>query len=85
MKSINKKILDLSIGSVLMVLLFLAGLNYLATQKYIYLDLTQEKVYTTSEATKNILKNLNKEVKVIFLFPKICRLISRMRKPSLKI
>lgn len=40
------------------------------SQKYLYLDLTQDKIYTTSEATKNILKNLNKDVTVTFYISK---------------
>ncbi len=70
MKLINKKIFDSSISSVLLVLAILAGLNILAAQKYIYLDLTEEKVYTTSETTKDILKNLNKDVSVKFYISK---------------
>jgi gliding-associated putative ABC transporter substrate-binding component GldG len=62
----NKNIFDQSISSVLLLLAILVGLNILVAQKYIYLDLTAEKVYTTSDATKNILKNLNKDVSVKF-------------------
>ncbi len=66
MKLINKNIFDQSLSSVLLLLALLVGLNILAAQKYIYLDLTQDKVYTTSDATKNILKNLNRDVNVKF-------------------
>lgn len=67
---LNKKIFDSSISSVFLVAAILVGLNMLAAQKYIYLDLTQEKVYTTSEAAKNILKNLPKDVSVTFYISK---------------
>ncbi|MBU3924829.1 GldG family protein [Patescibacteria group bacterium] len=67
---LHKNIFDLSLSSVLLVLALLAGVNILAAQKYIYLDLTEEEIYTTSEATKDILKNLNKEVSVKFYISK---------------
>lgn len=70
MKLLNKNIFDQSISSVLLLLALLIGLNILAAQKYIYLDLTAEKVYTTSEATKDILKNLSKDVTVTFYISK---------------
>ena len=70
MKLLNKKIFDSSISSVLLVLAILVGVNILVAQKYIYLDLTQEKIYTTSEATKNILKNLPKDVSATFYISK---------------
>lgn len=70
MNIFNKNIFDQSISSVLLLLALLVGVNVLAAQKYIYLDLTQEKVYTTSDVTKNILKNLNKEVEVKFYISK---------------
>lgn len=70
MKLINKNIFDQSLSSVLLLLALLIGLNILVAQKYIYLDLTREKIYTTSAATKNILKNLNKDVSVKFYISK---------------
>lgn len=59
-----------SISSVFIVLAFLIALNFLVSQKSLYLDLTQEKIYTTSQATKDILKNLGKDVIVNFYISK---------------
>lgn len=64
------KILNSSISSVFVVLGFLVALNFLVSQKSLYLDLTQEKIYTTSRATKDILKNLGKDVIVNFYISK---------------
>lgn len=64
------KILNSSISSVFVVLGFLVALNFLVSQKSLYLDLTQEKIYTTSQATKDILKNLEKDVSVNFYISK---------------
>ena len=64
MEFINKKILNSTSSSVFIVLAFLVALNFLVSQKPVYFDLTEEKIYTTSEATKNILKNLDKDVNV---------------------
>jgi len=60
----NKKILNSSISSVLIFLAFLIALNFLASQNSLYFDLTEEKIYTTSQATEDILKNLEEEVTV---------------------
>lgn len=70
MSRLNKNIFDQSLSSVLLLLALLIGLNILVAQKYIYADLTQDKIYTTSDATKNILKNLNKDVSVTFYISK---------------
>ncbi|MCK5466365.1 GldG family protein [Candidatus Parcubacteria bacterium] len=42
----------------------------MASQKSFYFDLTEEKIYTTSEATRNILKNLEEKVEVNFYISK---------------
>ena len=59
-----KKLITSSLSSTLIFLAFLIAINFLVSQKAYYLDLTDEKIYTTSEATKNILKNLDKDVNV---------------------
>ena len=64
------KIINSSISSVFVVLAFFVALNFLVSQKSLYLDLTEEKIYTTSQATKDILKNLEKEVSVNFYISK---------------
>lgn len=66
----RKKILKSSLSSVLIVLVFIVALNFLVSQNSLYLDLTEGKIYTTSEASKNILKNLNQEVRVNFYISK---------------
>jgi len=65
-----KNLLNSSLSSVLIFLAFLIAINFLASQKAFYFDLTEEKIYTTSEATKNILKNLEEEVEVNFYISK---------------
>jgi len=57
-------------GSIALVLVFLIALNFLVSQNAVYLDLTQDKIYTISDASRNILKNLDKEVKVNFYISK---------------
>ena len=64
------KIINSSISSVFVVLAFFVALNFLVSQKSLYLDLTEEKIYTTSQATKDILKNLGKDVSVNFYISK---------------
>ncbi len=50
----------------LLVVLF--GINYLASVFHARLDLTKEKRYTLSKATKDLLKNLDEEVQIdVFL------------------
>lgn len=70
MKLPTKKILNSSLSSVLIFLAFLIAVNFLASQNSLYFDLTEEKIYTTSEATKDILKNLKNEVSVNFYISK---------------
>jgi len=65
-----KNLLNSSLSSVLIFLAFLIAINFLASQKSFYFDLTEEKIYTTSEATKDILKNLEEEVEVNFYISK---------------
>jgi len=62
--STPKKLITSSLSSTLIFLAFLIAINFLVSQKAFYLDLTDEKIYTTSEATKDILKNLDKEVNI---------------------
>ncbi len=65
-----KNLLNSSLSSVLIFLAFLIAINFLASQKSFYFDLTEEKIYTTSEATRDILKNLEEEVEVNFYISK---------------
>jgi gliding-associated putative ABC transporter substrate-binding component GldG len=66
----RKKILNSSISSIFIVLAFLVAINFLAAQNSVYFDLTEEKIYTTSDATKDILKGLKNEVSVNFYISK---------------
>ncbi|MFA6097703.1 MAG: GldG family protein [Candidatus Paceibacterota bacterium] len=66
----SNKSLKLKTGSVALVLIFFAALNYFVSQNSLYFDLTEDKIYTISDASKNILKNLDKEVKVNFYISK---------------
>ncbi len=70
MKFVNKKLSNSSISSVFVFLAFLIAVNFLTLQNHFYLDLTEEKIYTTSQATKDILRNLKKEVNVNFYISK---------------
>ena len=70
MKLPIKNLLNSSLSSVLIFLAFLIALNFLVSQKSFYFDLTEEKIYTTSDATKDILKNLENEVEVNFYISK---------------
>jgi gliding-associated putative ABC transporter substrate-binding component GldG len=50
------------------LLLILIGINFLASVYHSRFDLTKEKRYTLSKATKNLLRNLNNEVRIdVFL------------------
>ncbi|MBL7746623.1 MAG: gliding motility-associated ABC transporter substrate-binding protein GldG [Chitinophagaceae bacterium] len=50
------------------LLLLLAGINYLASDFHLRLDLTKEKRYTLSKATTKLLKNLEEDVQIdVFL------------------
>jgi gliding-associated putative ABC transporter substrate-binding component GldG len=50
------------------LLLLLAGINYLASDFHIRLDLTKEKRYSLNKATKDLLKNLDEDVQIdVFL------------------
>eukprot|EP01136_Pigoraptor_vietnamica_P043055 Opistho-1_new@17992 len=52
--------------SVQFIIIFVAilGVNLLASRLFFRLDLTQEKRYTISEASKNLLQNLDDEIYV---------------------
>ncbi len=66
----SKKIFNSSISSSIILIVFLVVINYFVSQNSIYFDLTEGKVYTVSDASKNILKNLEKEVDVNFYISK---------------
>lgn len=66
----RKRILNSSVSSIFILLAFLIAVNFLALQNSVYFDLTEEKIYTTSEATKDILKGLKDEVNVNFYISK---------------
>ena len=52
----------------LLLLVFLVSINYIASVFHVRLDLTKEKRYTLSKATKDLLKNLDGDVQVeVFL------------------
>ena len=52
----------------LRLLVVLFGINYLASVFHARLDLTKEKRYTLSKATKDLLKNLDEDVQIdVFL------------------
>ncbi len=70
MKLPTENLLKSSLSSTLIFLAFLVAINFLVSQKSFYFDLTEEKIYTTSEATKDILKNLEEEVEVNFYISK---------------
>jgi len=63
-------ILKSSGGSMAIFLFFLIAVNYLASQSSWYIDLTQDKIYTASEASKEILGKLDKPVTVTFYISK---------------
>lgn len=70
MKIAYKNPLKSSIGSILLVLVFIVAVNYFVSKNSSYFDLTEGKIYTTSPAGKSILKNLNQEVRVNFYISK---------------
>src|SRR6187549_546555 len=52
----------------IIVLIILAGINYIASQAHFRLDLTKEKRYTLSPVTKKLLTRLNDRVTItVFL------------------
>ena len=52
----------------LLLLIILFGVNYLASVFHVRFDLTKEKRYTLSKATKDLLKNLDDEIQIdVFL------------------
>lgn len=57
-------------GSAVIFLVFLLAVNYLVSQSSFYLDLTQDKIYTASDASKDILGKLEKPVTVTFYISK---------------
>ncbi len=62
-----KKIFNSKVGLVIIILL-LAGINWLASLYHTRIDLTNEKRFTLSEPTKKVLRHLDKDVEIdIFL------------------
>ncbi|MCD6460130.1 GldG family protein [bacterium] len=62
-----------SVGALIAILLIA---NYISYRHYWRNDLTKNKLYTISDKTKNIIKNLNDPVDVYVLFPRTSRLFS---------
>jgi len=62
----NKNFIKSANGSILIFLSFLLAVNYLVSQQSSYVDLTQEKIYTASDASRNILGNIEEPVDVTF-------------------
>jgi len=62
--SIHMNFIKKSLSSTIILLVFLIAVNVLALQKPLYLDLTEEKIYTISEASKEILRNLDRDINV---------------------
>ncbi len=52
----------------LFLLLILFGINFLASVFHSRFDLTKEKRYTLSPATKNLLRNLDDEIRIDVFF-----------------
>ena len=67
MKPTLRKILN-SKGALAVIIVLLIGINWLASLFHTRIDLTNEKRFTLSAPTKNVLKKLDKEVEIdIFL------------------
>ncbi|MFL5310971.1 MAG: GldG family protein [Myxococcales bacterium] len=58
----------ISAATALIVVLALAGLNYIAVKKPKTWDLTKEKIYTLSDQTNVVLKGLKNEVRVLAFY-----------------
>jgi ABC-type uncharacterized transport system involved in gliding motility auxiliary subunit len=56
--------------SAFIFLAFLIAINYLVSQGSFYMDLTQDKIYTASDASREILGNLKEPVAVTFYISK---------------
>ena len=55
---------------ILFIMIFLM-INYLSFRHYKRVDLTKAQIFTLSEKTKNVVKNLDKELKItVFLTPR---------------
>jgi len=58
--------------SVFLVLIILTGVNLISTQVFIRFDFTNENIYTLSDSSKNVMKNLSNPLEVkVFLSKKI--------------
>ena len=71
--------------SILQTILLVTGLlvlvNFLSNRFFVRLDLTEDKIYTLNEATKDILRNLEKPVTVTAYFSEnLPPMYSRLRK-----
>ncbi|MDD3190603.1 MAG: GldG family protein [Candidatus Pacebacteria bacterium] len=62
----NKNLIKSANGSILIFLSFLLAVNYLVSQQSFYVDLTQEKIYTASDASRDILGNIEEPVNITF-------------------
>jgi ABC-type uncharacterized transport system involved in gliding motility auxiliary subunit len=59
-----------ALSSLAILVLFLIAINFAVAQKSLYLDLTQDRVYTASEASRQILGQLKDPVTVTFYISK---------------
>ncbi|MFA7169616.1 MAG: GldG family protein [Candidatus Paceibacterota bacterium] len=66
----NKNFLKSTQSSIAIFFVFLLAINYLVSQTSWYFDLTQNKIYTASEASENILEELEDPVTVTFYISK---------------
>ncbi|HMR93510.1 MAG TPA: gliding motility-associated ABC transporter substrate-binding protein GldG [Chitinophagaceae bacterium] len=67
MKQLTERIINTKYGWLLLLLL-LAGINILASLFYTRIDLTEEKRYTLSKATRNLVRSLDDKVEIdVFL------------------
>lgn len=62
----RKPFLKSSPSSAAILLVFLLGINYFVSQNSSYLDLTEDRIYTASDASREILAKLEKPVTVTF-------------------
>ena len=73
----------ISAATTLIVVVALAGLNYIAVKKPRTWDLTKDKIYTLSDQTDGILKGLKNEVRVVAFYapnePEFGELEQRLR------
>jgi len=58
------KIGSISLSQILVLIVILIGLNYFSTKFFQRIDLTDNKIYTLSNGTKNILNNVEEEITI---------------------